>query len=146
MFLTSKIGATAIKPSVHCSIRDVINCNHSDQWMPLESMSQLQPKRRLHSRLFWSLYNAKPVILTTENGPRPWSHKRICKPLKNGILNHQKQKQRLVEKNEKPIIVWRVLATLKQYFKYLPSQTSGCQRKPVYQSLAKILVSQQIFI
>ena len=62
--------------------------------------------------------------------------KRIFKPLKKGIISHQKQN--IVEKNEKTNIVWRVLVTLKQYYKQLPNHASCWQREPVHQSLATI--------
>jgi hypothetical protein len=64
-----------------------------------------------------------------------------------GIQDHQEQKQRLVENNEKLYIAWRV-TTLEQHSKHVPTKTIGWPREPVHQSLAIIdqLVNWSIFI
>ena len=50
MCQTLKLGTKAVKPRVHCSIRDVINLSLFWSIDALERISQLQSKRRLHSR------------------------------------------------------------------------------------------------
>ena len=126
-----KIGTNAIKPSVHCSIRDVINCSSFWSIDALEIISQLQPKEGcIHDDVQACTMSSHLSIMG--NRPRHRSHKWICKPLKKGLLDHHEQKQRLVKKNEKPYIAWRVLATLEQHSKHLPSQTSGWQKEPVH--------------
>ena len=98
---TLKIGTTTIKLSVQCSIRDVISCNSLWSMDAFESKSRLRTKEGcIHDNV-----QACNNFINTLNGPRRWSHKCICKPLKTGILNHHKQKLGLVEKNEKPYII-----------------------------------------